>query len=106
MSTGNIAIYILVMAGVTYLIRMLPFTLFRKEIQSQFFKSFLYYVPYAVLSSMTIPSIFYATGNPITAAAGTVTAVLLAYFRKPLIVVALAASAAAFVTDVALQYLG
>ncbi|MBQ8011383.1 MAG: AzlD domain-containing protein, partial [Oscillospiraceae bacterium] len=64
------------------------------------------YVPYAVLSAMTIPSIFYATGNPITAAAGTVTAVLLAYFRKPLIVVALAASAAAFVTDVALQYLG
>lgn len=106
MSTGNIAIYILVMAGVTYLIRMLPFTLFRKEIQSQFFKSFLYYVPYAVLSAMTIPSIFYATGNPITAAAGTVTAVLLAYFRKPLIVVALAASAAAFVTDVVLQYIG
>lgn len=106
MSTGNIAIYILVMAGVTYLIRMLPFTLFRKEIQSQFFKSFLYYVPYAVLSAMTIPSIFYATGNLITAAAGTVTAVLLAYFRKPLIVVALAASAAAFVTDVVLQYIG
>ncbi len=106
MSTGNIAIYILVMAGVTYLIRMLPFTLFRKEIQSQFFKSFLYYVPYAVLSAMTIPSIFYATGNPVTAAVGTVTAVVLAYLRKPLIVVALAASAAAFAADLLLQYLG
>lgn len=106
MSTGNIAIYILVMAGVTYLIRMLPFTLFRKEIRSPFFKSFLYYVPYAVLSAMTIPSIFYATGSPVTAAAGTITAVLLAYFRKPLIVVALAASAAAFAADLLLQYLG
>ncbi len=106
MSTGNIAIYILVMAGVTYLIRMLPFTLFRKEIRSPFFKSFLYYVPYAVLSAMTIPSIFYATGSPVTAAVGTITAVLLAYFRKPLIVVALAASAAAFAADLLLQYLG
>ncbi len=106
MSTGNIAIYILVMAGVTYLIRMLPFTLFRKEIQSPFFRSFLYYVPYAVLSAMTIPSIFYATGSLITAVAGTVTAALLAYFRKPLIVVALAASAAAFGADLLLQYLG
>lgn len=106
MSAGNIAIYIAVMAGVTYLIRMLPFTLFRKEIQSQFFRSFLHYVPYAVLSAMTIPSIFYATGNLITAVVGTITAAILAYFRKPLIVVALAASAAAFVTDVVLQYIG
>ena len=55
---------------------------------------------------MTIPSIFYATGSPVTAAAGTITAVLLAYFRKPLIVVALAASAAAFAADLLLQYLG
>ena len=99
MSIGNIAIYIAIMAGVTYLIRMLPFTLFRRDIKSQFFKSFLYYVPYAVLSAMTIPSIFYATGNLLTAVVGTVTAVVLAYLRKPLIVVALAASAAAFAAD-------
>lgn len=105
MSTGNIAIFIAVMAGVTYLIRMLPFTLFRKEIKSPFFKSFLHYVPYAVLSAMTIPSIFYATGSLLTAAVGTITAVVLAYCRKPLIVVALAAAAAAFLTDVLLQYL-
>lgn len=105
MSTGNIAIFIAVMAGVTYLIRMLPFTLFRKEIKSPFFKNFLYYVPYAVLSAMTIPSIFYATGSLLTAAVGTITAAVLAFYRKPLIVVALAAAAAAFLTDVLLQYL-
>ncbi len=105
MNTLSIGIYIAVMAGVTYLIRMLPFTLFRKEIKSQFFKSFLYYVPYAVLSAMTIPSIFYATGDMITAVIGTAVAVVLAYFRQPLIVVALAASAAALLADVVMGYL-
>lgn len=86
------------MAGVTYLIRMIPFTAFRKQIKSKFFRSFLYYVPYAVLSAMTIPAIFYSTGDVTTAAVGTVVAVLLAYFDLPLIVVALAASAAALIT--------
>lgn len=88
----SIAIYIAVMAGVTYLIRVIPFTLFRKKINSQFFRSFLYYMPYAVLSAMTIPAIFYSTGNMITAVAGTAAAVILAYFNLPLIVVALAAA--------------
>ena len=84
------------MAGVTYLIRMLPFAFFQKKIKSVFVKSFLYYVPYAVLSAMTIPAIFYSTGNMITAVVGTVAAFVLAYFDLPLIVVAIAASAAAF----------
>ena len=91
----SIAIYIAVMAGVTYLIRMLPFTLFRKKIESRFIRSFLYYIPYAVLSAMTIPAIFYATGDVLTSVIGAVVAVVLAYLRLPLIVVALAASAAA-----------
>ncbi len=94
----SIAIYIILMAGVTYLIRMLPFTLMRKQIKSRFLKSFLYYVPYAVLSAMTVPAIFYSTGNYITAAVGTATALTLAYFKKPLIVVALCAAATAFLT--------
>ncbi len=95
----SIVIYIAVMAGVTYLIRMIPLTVFRRQIKSRFFRSFLYYVPYAVLSAMTVPAIFYATGNMATAAVGTAVAVLLAYFDMPLIVVALAASAAAFLSD-------
>lgn len=92
----SIAVYIFVMAGVTYLIRMIPFAFFRKKIKSKFFRSFLYYIPYAVLSAMTIPAIFYSTGSVITSAAGTIVAVVLAYLDLPLIVVALAASGTAF----------
>ncbi len=91
-------LYIAVMAGVTYLIRMIPFTLFRKKIKSRFIQSVLYYIPYAVLSAMTFPAIFYSTDNTVTAVAGTVIAIILAYFRLPLTVVAIAACAAAYIT--------
>lgn len=91
------AMYIAVMAGVTYLIRMLPFTFFRREIKSRFLKSFLYYIPYAVLAAMTIPAIFYSTGSIVTAAAGTAVALIMAWFDLPLIAVALAAAGTAFV---------
>ena len=94
----SIVIYIAVMAGVTYIIRMVPFTMFREKIKSRFLKSFLYYIPYAVLSAMTIPAIFFATGSVISAAVGAVAAMILAYFGLPLIVVALSASAAAYIT--------
>ncbi|MDD7517876.1 AzlD domain-containing protein [Ruminococcus flavefaciens] len=92
----SLAVYIIVMAVVTYLIRMIPFTFFRKKIRSRFFRSFLYYIPYAVLSAMTIPAIFYTTHNIYTAIAGTAVAIILALFEMPLIVVALAASGSAF----------
>ena len=92
----SIAVYIAVMAGVTYLIRVIPFGFFRKKITSRFLRSFLYYIPYAVLSAMTIPAIFYSTGSLPTAIAGTAVALVLAYFDLPLIVVALAASLTAF----------
>lgn len=95
----SILLYILVMSGVTYLVRMVPFTLFRTQIKSRFVKSLLFYLPYAVLSAMTFPAIFYSTGNTITALIGTVVAILLAFFDKPLIVVALAASLSALITD-------
>lgn len=95
----SIIIYISVMAVVTYLIRMIPFTLFRKQIKSRFVKSVLYYLPYAVLSAMTFPAIFYSTGNLTSAIAGTVVAVVVAFFNKPLILVALAAALSALVTE-------
>lgn len=91
------AIYIAVMAGVTYLIRMIPFAFFGKKIKSRFFRSFLHYIPYAVLSAMTIPAIFYSTGSMFASIAGTVTAVILAFMEMPLIVVAIAAAAASFI---------
>lgn len=94
----TMAVYIAVMAGVTYLIRMIPFTLFRKKIKSRFLQSVLYYIPYAVLSAMTFPSIFYSTNNTVTAVIGTIIAVVLAYFKLPLTVVALAACISAYVS--------
>ena len=100
----SLAVYIAVMAGVTYLIRMIPFAAFRRQIKSRFFRSFLYYVPYAVLTAMTIPAIFYSTGSMATAAFGTAVAVVLAYFDMPLIAVALAASAAAFAAGLAIPF--
>ena len=93
----SIVLYIAVMAGVTYLVRMIPFTLFTKKITSKYIRSFLYYIPYTVLSAMTFPAIFASTGNVYTAPAGTVVALVLAYLRQPLIIVALAAAGASFV---------
>ncbi len=98
----SVVLYIAVMAGVTYLIRMIPFAAVRGKIKSRFIRSFLYYIPYAVLSAMTFPAIFYSTENTAAALAGTAAALIMAYFNLPLIVVALGASAAAFVTNLIL----
>lgn len=95
----SLILYIAVMAGVTYLVRMIPFTLFRTQIKSRFVKSLLYYLPYAVLSAMTFPAIFYSTGSTLSASVGTVVALVIAFFDKPLILVALAASLSALITD-------
>ncbi|MBQ3842814.1 MAG: AzlD domain-containing protein [Ruminiclostridium sp.] len=92
----SIIIYIAVMAAVTYLIRMIPLTLVRKKIRSRFLNSFLYYIPYTVLSAMTFPAIFYSTGSAVSSAVGTAAALILAYIGMPLIVVALAAAGTAY----------
>ncbi len=98
-----IALYIAVMAGVTYLVRMIPFAFFTKKIESVYIKSFLHYMPYAVLSAMTIPAIFFSTGNMTTAIIGTIVALVLAYLDLPLIAVAIAAAAAVFAAGVFLN---
>ena len=85
---GNIYLYILVMAAVTYLIRMLPLTLIRKEIKNPFLRSFLHYVPYTTLSAMTFPAILYSTASPVSAALGFLGAAVLAYLGKSLVCVA------------------
>ena len=91
--------YLIVMAGVTYLIRMLPLTLLRKPLKSRFLKSFLRYVPYAVLGAMTFPDVLYSTGSMATAACGVVVAVILAWRGKSLLTVAIAACAAVAVAQ-------
>ena len=83
--------YLIVMAAVTYMIRMLPLTVFRKEIKSRFVRSFLHYVPYAVLGAMTFPDVLYATGSLWTALCGLVVAVVMAWRGKSLLSVAIGA---------------
>ena len=95
----NFLIYLVVMAGVTYLIRMLPLVLMRKKIKNRFIRSFLYYVPYSVLSVMTVPAIFYSTGHILSAAAGTAVAVILAYNKKSLLTVAASAALSVFISE-------
>lgn len=92
-------ISIVIMALVTYIPRALPLTLFTKQIKSRFVKSFLYYVPYAVLASLTFPSIFYCTENPVAAVVGTVVALLLAFFEQSLVIVAAASVLAMFLVN-------
>ena len=94
--------YLLVMALVTYLIRVIPLALIRKKITNRFFRSFLYYVPYTVLSSMTIPAILYATGSIKSAAAGLIVALILGFHRRSLIEVAIGASAAVLLVELIL----
>lgn len=90
--------YMVVMAGVTYLIRCLPLLCFRRRIRNRYMRSFLYYVPYAVLGSMTFPAIFTSTGQLLPSCVGCAVAVVLAYQEKSLLMVALAASLAACLT--------
>lgn len=101
----NIYVYVLVMAGVTYLIRMLPLVLFKKEITSPFVKSFLYYVPYACLAAMTFPAILTATaGGILSGVVGLVVALIVAYKEKSLLTVALFACAAVFIAERIMEF--
>ena len=99
MSAAQFLPYLLVMGGVTYLLRMLPFTLIRKKINNRFFRSFLYYVPYAVLGAMTIPAVFTSTSMAASAAVGFAVAVILAWMEKDMVTVAIAACAAVFLVE-------
>ena len=96
---NRIYLYILVMAGGTYLIRVLPLTLIRKEIKNTYIRSFLYYVPYVTLSVMTFPAILTATASVWSAVIALVIAIFLAYRGKSLFVVSLAACTAVFLTE-------
>ena len=98
-------IYILVMAGVTYLIRMLPLSLVRGKIESTFVKSFIFYVPYAVLSAMTIPAIFYSTSSLASAIAGLVIAIVLAFIGKSLLTVAISACVSVFIVELIIKFI-
>lgn len=95
----NVYLYILVMAAVTYLIRVLPLTLIRKPIRNRTIRSFLYYVPYVTLAVMTFPSILSATSSPVSAMAGFLAALALAYRGAGLFKVAVGACGLVFLLE-------
>jgi len=101
----SIYTYIFTMALTTYLIRVLPLTIFRKPIESRFLRSFLHYVPYACLTAMTFPAILSSTASIISGAAALIVGVILAYKGRSLIVVAVSCSAAVLITEWLLAFL-
>ena len=105
MSISEYLPMLMVMVAVTYLVRALPFVLVKKKITSTYVRSFLHYVPFSVLSAMTIPHIFYSTGNSLTAACGFLVGLLLAWQGRSLLLVALASSITVFLVQLLLNLL-
>ena len=97
--TIRFILYLLVVSGVTYLVRMLPLVFFRKKITNRFIRSFLYYVPYTVLTVMTFPAVLYSTAYLASAIVGVLVAITLAYFKRGLITVAVGASLTVLVCE-------
>lgn len=104
MDNTKFLIYLLAMAGVTYLVRMVPLVLVNKPIKNRFVLSFLYYIPYTVLSVMTVPACFYATNSMISAVVGFVVAVVAALFKRSLVQVAIFSCVAVFVVELIMNY--
>ena len=99
MQSRSIIIYMIIMAAVTYLIRVLPLTLIRKEIKNTFIRSFLHYVPYVTLAVMTFPAIINATESPIAAFISFIVAMMLAWMGASLFKVAVVACVVVFVIE-------
>ncbi|MBE6585884.1 MAG: AzlD domain-containing protein [Ruminococcaceae bacterium] len=97
-------IYLAILAGSTYLIRAIPFAALQKKIKSRFVRSFLYYIPYAVLAAMTFPAALYATGHIFSAAAGLLTGGVFAFKGKGLTFVAVVSCVAALIVELLLKF--
>ena len=96
---GNVCIYIAVMAAVTYLIRVLPLTLIRREIRNTFLRSFLFYVPYVTLAVMTFPAIITATQHPVAGLLALIAGVAVAWAGGNLFVVAAICCAVVYIAE-------
>lgn len=103
MISENFPLYLLCMAGVTYLVRMIPLVLCKRKIKNRFVLSFLHYIPIAVLSAMTVPAIFYATDHLLSAVVGFIVAVIFAYFDKSLVKVAAFSCVAVFAAELLMK---
>lgn len=98
-------IYLLVMAGVTYLIRMIPMVAVREKIKNKYILSFLHYIPYTVLSTMTVPACFYATDSPVSAAIGFGVAIIASLFERSLIQVAVLSCLGVLATEIVMKFM-
>ena len=96
---SNVNLYIAIMAGVTYLIRVLPLTLIRRPIKNRFIQSFLFYVPYVTLAVMTFPAIVEATQSPVAGALALAAGVVLAYLGAGLFPVAVSCCAVVLIAE-------
>lgn len=99
MSVSKILITVAIMSIITYLVRVIPLLVFRKPIKNKYVSSFLTYLPYGVLTAMIIPDIFTSTAGIISGAIGAIVAIILAYFKRGLVIVALGATAAVYLTE-------
>lgn len=105
MDNTKFFIYLAVMAGVTYLVRMVPLVLVNKPIKNRFILSFLYYVPYTVLSVMTVPAIFFATDSYVSAVVGFAVAVIAALFKRSLVQVAVFSCLSVLAVELIMNYI-
>ena len=96
---NNVYIYILVLTAVTYLIRVLPLTLIRREIKNVFLRSFLHYVPYVTLAVMTFPSIVNATESPLAGVLALLAGIIAAWFGAGLFPVSVLCCVVVFITE-------
>ena len=103
MDNGKFLVYLAVMAGVTYLVRMVPMVLIKGKIKNKFILSFLHYIPYTVLAAMTVPACFYVTESPVSAGIGFVIAVVAALMDRSLLQVAMLSCAGVFITELVMK---
>ncbi len=106
MNYTRIFICIAIMALVTYLPRFAPLVIFRKRIKNRFIRSFLHYVPYAILAAMTFPEILYSTDSMISGGIGLAVGLILAFFNRSLLTVAVGASASVFIAEMIMRWAG
>lgn len=105
MNSSYLIISIAVMAIVTYLIRMIPFVLVVRKIRSPFILNTLHYMPYAVLSAMTVPAVFFSSSSVIASTVGFISALILAYRERSLLCVASVACGAVFLCKILMYFL-
>jgi len=105
MSSLRLVLSIVVMALTTYIIRMIPLAVVKKKITNRFLKSFLFYIPYAVLSAMVFPAILYSTSSLVSAAVGCLAAVISALAGLQLLPVAIISCIAVYAAELVMRFL-